>query len=161
MKVSAYFLTVVSAIILLGLVGCGGDRFPVRPAKGKVLCNGKPITSGSITFTPIGTDANNSETGKQASGTLDSDGTFVLSTYGRFDGAIVGKHIVQFSGAGAEDSDESESDSKGESETTSGKGNVIRRVNQKSDCVQKEEITVEVAARGENDFTIELNPKGK
>ena len=161
MKVSPHSLTVFSAILLLGLDGCGGGEIPVRPAKGKVVCNGKPITSGSITFTPIGTDANNSDTGKQASGALNSDGTFVLSTYGRFDGAIVGKHLVQFSGSGADDSDESEIDEKSDSEPTSGKGKVIRRNNQKSDCVQKAEITVEVAARGENDFTIELDPKRK
>lgn len=161
MKVSSRPLARISAIFLLSLVGCGAGQFPVRPAKGKVVCEGKPITSGSVTFTPISTEASKLETGKQASGTLNSDGVFVLSTYGRFDGAIVGKHSVQFSGSGEEDSEDETEHEEGESEATSGKGMLNRKDKQKSSCVQKQEIIVEVAARGENDFTIELTPKGK
>jgi hypothetical protein len=163
MKVSSRSIVLVAAMFLLSLVGCGGGQFPVRPAKGKVVCDGKPITSGSVTFTPISTDASKLETGKQASATLNSEGVFVLSTYGRFDGAIVGKHSVQFSGSGEEDLDaETESNDEGESEVNSGKSKNTRQgKKQKSDCDQKEEIIVEVTARGENNFTIELTPKGK
>ncbi len=38
--------------------GCGSTDFPVRPAKGQVLCDGKPVASGSITFTPMAMLAN-------------------------------------------------------------------------------------------------------
>ena len=163
MKASSRIFVVPPALILLTLLGCGSGQFPVRPAKGKIVCNGKPITSGSVTFTPISTDASKLETGKQASATLNSDGLFVLSTYGRFDGAIIGKHSVQFSGGGEEDSDaETESNEEGEPEANSGKSKNNRLgKKRKSDCAQKEEIIVEVTARGENDFTIELSPKGK
>ena len=162
MKQSSQPLARIIAIFLLSLVGCGGGQFSVRPAKGKVVCDGKPITYGSITFTPISTDASKRETGKQASATLNSDGAFVLSTYGRFDGAIIGKHSVQFSGSGEEDSEnEAESNEVGESEATAGNGKKNRQgKKQKSDCAQREEIIVEVTAGGENDFTIELTPKG-
>ena len=119
------------------------------------------MVSGSVTFTPISSDPSKVETGKQASGTINSDGTFILSTYGRFDGAIVGKHSVQFSGAGDEDSqDETEGDEESDTEETAGNRKDKRQgKKQKPACVQKGEITLEVTAQGENDFTIELTPK--
>lgn len=144
-------------LLSLVLPGCGGSKFPVRPCKGKVLCDGKPLASGSVTFTPI-SDDQKIETGKQASGTLNSEGVFVLSTYGRFDGAIVGKHSVQFSGAGQEDTEEESSSE--EDEDATGKSKLNRQAKKpKPECVQKEEIILEVTATGENDFTIELTPR--
>ncbi len=39
----------------------------------------------------------NSVLGKPATGVVQDDGSFVLSTYGNNDGAVVGKHQVMFS----------------------------------------------------------------
>ncbi len=81
------------ALVGLGLVlwigsiaGCGGDTLPVAPVEGTVLYNGKPLTSGVVTFLPA--------TGPVATGEIQSDGTFRLSTYGDGDGAVLGKHQV-------------------------------------------------------------------
>ena len=147
---------------LATLAGCGDNPFPVARAKGKVICDGKPLTSGSISFSPIG-KPDQLETGKPASATLGPDGTFVLSTFGRFDGAIVGKHSVQFTGGGAEDSEEGEESAEenpdAPAQKPKGKTGDSTRAN--ADCVQRGEIIVEVIASGPNDFTIDLSASRK
>lgn len=79
------------------LAGCGGGGFAVAPVKGTVTCNGKAVEGGSVTLRPIEVDTIKNELkGKPASGQVNPDGTFVLSTYGTNDGAVVGKHAVSF-----------------------------------------------------------------
>ena len=68
------------------IAGCGSGELPVAPVEGTVLYNGKPLTSGVVTFLPA--------TGPVATGEIQSDGTFRLSTYGDGDGAVLGKHQV-------------------------------------------------------------------
>jgi len=84
--------------MLLGLSGCGGPGARVAPVKGKVVFDGKPVKGGSITFRPVasGTESKAGALGKPATGDVGDDGTFVLSTYGKGDGAVVGKHEVLF-----------------------------------------------------------------
>lgn len=80
-------------------VGCGGSsgEFKVAPVKGKVIFNGQPVTSGSIHFRPVAVQgAKEGMQGKPASGQIQSDGTFVLTTFRQGDGAIVGKHEVSY-----------------------------------------------------------------
>lgn len=88
----------VSALVLMvGLSGCGGgsgDQKATAAAGGKVSFNGAPVTGGSITLSPVG---DGKQVGKPASATIQSDGTFKLSTYGNNDGAVIGKHRVTFS----------------------------------------------------------------
>ncbi len=143
-------------LFLILIAGCGDGQFPVRPAKGKIVCSGKPMTSGSVTFTPIGA------AGKPARATVDADGSFVLSTFGKFDGAIVGKHQVEFSLPEADDTENEELESgEAASEEVRRKAKKGQTNAAKSDCVQKGEITVEVRASGKNEFTIELTTSGK
>lgn len=137
------------------LFGCNGSQFKVVPAEGIVLCNGTPVTTGSISLTPLSGE-NSLESGKPASASLGPDGRFRLSTYGRFDGAIVGKHQVVYVGGEDEDSEESEGVSDEDLVANGGKG-AKKQTGSKSDCVQKGEIVVEVVASGKNDFTIELS----
>jgi hypothetical protein len=84
--------------VCVALYGCGGGDalyMEVAPARGKVTFNGQPVTDGSVMFTPVPSgEAEDRMTGKSASGELDSNGEFVLSTYEAQDGAIVGKHQV-------------------------------------------------------------------
>ena len=54
--------------------------------------DGKPITAGRVMFFP--TASNGKNTGKAASGQLDSSGAFELTTYRDSDGAVVGEHTV-------------------------------------------------------------------
>ncbi len=79
------------ALLVAGpiLAGCGGDRLTVAPVEGKVMYQGKPLEFGAVIFQPAA--------GPGASGTIQSDGSFCLSTYGNEDGAVLGTHKVAFS----------------------------------------------------------------
>ncbi len=72
-------------------VGCGGsENVEVFPARGIVTFDGKPMTGGgAISLVPVA-----SQNGKNAGGTINSDGTFVLTTYEDGDGAMAGSFRV-------------------------------------------------------------------
>ena len=53
---------------------------------GKVLLDGQPLTSGVVTVWPSG--------GRAACDTIQSDGSFELTTYSSGDGALLGTHPV-------------------------------------------------------------------
>jgi hypothetical protein len=76
---------------LVSLAGCGRAPFPVAPVHGKVTVDGKPLSTGKILFAPVA-QGENMDAGKWAIGALQPDGSFVLSTYGENDGAVVGEH---------------------------------------------------------------------
>jgi|LSQX01.2.fsa_nt_gb hypothetical protein len=96
----APWIPALAAIALFAmLTGCGktGSEYTVAPVKGKVTYNGEAVKGGSITLRPIAAvDGKEGVTGKPASGSVGGDGTFVLSTYGKNDGAVVGKHQVMY-----------------------------------------------------------------
>ena len=77
------------------LAGCGPqlEEFPVAPVTGTVTCNGEPLEGGRIQFSPVRA-GEEVEAGKPAQAVIEVTGTFVLSTYARGDGAVVGKHTV-------------------------------------------------------------------
>ena len=92
--------------VVCGLSGCGGSKFQMAPVSGVCLCNGNPIEAGLVVFEPIPESGTSlQESGRSASGMLNPDGTFVLSTFGRNDGAIVGKHKVLVFAPPLEDDD--------------------------------------------------------
>jgi hypothetical protein len=51
-----------------------------------VRLDGKPLTTGRVQFIPAA--------GREASGRIQSDGSYVLGTYEESDGALIGKHQV-------------------------------------------------------------------
>lgn len=82
--------------LILGVVflsGCGGTTEQVSnllkpvPVKGKVSYKGKPLTGGTIRFEP-------EDGGREASGNIEPDGSFTLSTFQADDGAVAGSHKV-------------------------------------------------------------------
>src|SRR4051794_24814243 len=74
-----------AAFISVTLAGCGhSGELETATVSGVVRLDGKPITTGTVTFVP--------QHGRAATGSIRNDGTFVLSTYGSGDGAIVGKN---------------------------------------------------------------------
>jgi hypothetical protein len=93
--------------ICLAVAGCGGgSNFKTAPVSGTVRCNGTLITAGLVVFTPIpkpGTKTQ--ETGRSATGIIQADGTFILSTYKDGDGAIIGRHRIQVMAPPPEDDD--------------------------------------------------------
>lgn len=86
-------LVALTALPCLLLVGCGKGQLKTYPAKGKVVfADGSPVKVGTI-------ECKSFEHGVQATGTIDTDGSFVLTTYRDGDGAVAGNHkcvIVQF-----------------------------------------------------------------
>jgi hypothetical protein len=80
-------------VLLIGAVlsGCSSrEKFDVAPVKGKVLCDGRPVPGGIVTFAPVAS-GNSLKPGKSAGAEIETDGTFVLSTYAQGDGAVIGK----------------------------------------------------------------------
>jgi hypothetical protein len=61
------------------------------PVKGKVTYKGKPLAMGMISFVPDGY-------GREARGDIQSDGSFVLTTYKEGDGVVAGEHRVTITG---------------------------------------------------------------
>ncbi len=88
---------VVASLLLVPFSGCGvaGSGTPpsLIPVKGKVSYRGKPITKGVVRFEPDGY-------GRKASGPIQSDGTFVLSTEKEGDGVDAGHHQVSITSTG-------------------------------------------------------------
>ncbi len=80
------WLIVAVAVALVPCPGCGGNTPEVAPVEGKVLISGQPLTTGRIITTPAA--------GRGATGYIQQDGTFELSTYGEGDGALLGTHSV-------------------------------------------------------------------
>jgi hypothetical protein len=60
--------------------------------QGKVTYQGKLLGSGRVLFTPA--SGKGGESGQSASGEIDSNGTYELTTFNTGDGAILGQHIV-------------------------------------------------------------------
>lgn len=76
--------------LLAGCIGTsiGCHRGPeVVPVEGIVYYNDAPLPFGSVMFQP--------QVGQPAGARLNKDGTFKLSTFSEFDGAIVGNHKVK------------------------------------------------------------------
>ncbi len=74
-------------LFILGLVGCGSDTPHVVPVKGKVSYQGKPLTSGTVMLVPDGD-------GFGATGQIQPDGSFILTSFKQNDGAAPGKYKV-------------------------------------------------------------------
>lgn len=81
--------TLPAALVCLGAVlasGCGSSHPATAPVRGKITCEGQPVTEGTVTFYP--------EQGRSATGRIQPDGTYALTTFDEGDGAILGKHKV-------------------------------------------------------------------
>jgi hypothetical protein len=80
-----------SRVVLLGVVclspaGCGDAQLKTAVVRGKVTFNGKPVPNGTISFIPTA--------GPTATGEIQPDGSFTLTTYRKGDGAVLGRHTV-------------------------------------------------------------------
>ena len=84
-------------LCFLTCLGCGGgsDDLAIGTVSGKVTRNGQPVSGGSVSFVPIASP-DRKMAGKPADGEIGADGTYKLSTYGKDDGAVIGKHRVTF-----------------------------------------------------------------
>ena len=88
-----------AVLLTLGccLAGCSEKPFPLAKASGICNCEGQPMSGGLLILSPIHDPATHGDkrlVGKPAQGLIQPDGTFVLSTYGTNDGAVIGRHSV-------------------------------------------------------------------
>ncbi|TWW08564.1 hypothetical protein E3A20_23080, partial [Planctomyces bekefii] len=118
------------------------------------------LISGSITLVPLaaaGAAATGKDVGKPAKAELKADGTFELSTYGQFDGAVPGRHKVIYEGPEGEEAGEEEEAAEGETETADPNARKARKTAKPKTALQvKEGTEVEVKSGSENRFVIEL-----
>jgi len=87
MKVAAvHSLRIATLLSLAVLVGCSGNGIATYPVEGIVtLEDGTPLQTGTVEFNSIERDLT-------ASGKIQSDGTFRLTTFKDGDGAVSGDH---------------------------------------------------------------------
>lgn len=80
-------------LLVLAAAGCGGvsDAPVLAKVTGVVMLDGKPLTKGSVQFTP---DSSQGTSGRMALGDIGPDGEFTLTTSTPGDGAQVGFHKV-------------------------------------------------------------------
>jgi hypothetical protein len=74
-------------VALSFLAGCSSKRgLETAPVKGKITFKGKPLPNGTVMFVP--------GEGPAATGEIDKDGNYRLTTYSTGDGAVLGNHKV-------------------------------------------------------------------
>jgi hypothetical protein len=77
---------------LAALAGCGSDGPTLIPIKGEVLYKGallRDVSRGHVMYLPKSPDA------RQASGRIQPDGTFVLTTFQNADGVTPGEYQIK------------------------------------------------------------------
>ncbi len=80
-------------VLLLGLVGCGGDGLKRVPVKGKITAKGEPLDGVTVQFIPTGATQ-----GEGGIGRSDNDGNFSLTGSRRGDeGVVAGEYKVRLS----------------------------------------------------------------
>jgi hypothetical protein len=81
----------VFGLTLLGMAGCGRPGPAVARVEGVVMLDGKPLSSGRVTFWPA--------EGRSGSGWIEEDGSFTIGTFRKADGAVIGPHKVAVTAA--------------------------------------------------------------
>ena len=132
------FWLLVTCALAAGFAGCGYNSGDKGSVNGKVVANGQPVTAGQLTFAPASGTA-----GAPAIGSIESDGTFTLTTDKPGDGAAIGKHTVTYAAPPPEDPN------------WDGYGTPPPMKKSPFDGMVPKEKEVEVKA-GSNDITVEL-----
>ncbi|QDT97785.1 carboxypeptidase regulatory-like domain-containing protein [Gimesia aquarii] len=136
-------LLLSTCLILAGCSGGPTDTPPLARVKGTVTLDGKPLTSGTVQFTP---NKDRGTTGRMALGGIQPDGTFELMTIKAGDGAQIGHHLVAI-----ECYESTEFDPKNPTNPEP-KSLIPKRYTDSN----KSGLTAEVKANEENSFTFDL-----
>ena len=90
---SRSLIVLMAGCLLLPLAGCQkkSNLPPLAVTTGTVTYEGKPLTSGLVTFVP---DVSKGTTGPTGIGYIQSDGTYRIQT-AQQDGALVGHHKIR------------------------------------------------------------------
>ena len=94
MRTFSSFRGIVCTLIACAILsGCNSGRLKTYPVQGKVVfANGTPVKVGTVETKSV-------QHNVQATGSIDLDGSFTLTTYQPNDGAVAGEHrcvVVQF-----------------------------------------------------------------
>lgn len=129
-------------VACVAAVGCSNQP-PVAPVRGIVKMDGKPLPGGRVMFQPIAS-GEKKIVGQVAIGQIQKDGSFVLTTYEDGDGALIGAHhpVVM--------ENRQEDDPNAARPTVAGP---------KIGVISLNDITYEVVAGEDNEFTIELDSR--
>lgn len=136
--------------------GCSSsDNVAVYPVQGIVRFEGKPMAGGgSISFVPTV-----SQKGKNAGGTINPDGTFVMTTYTDGDGAMAGSFRVIIN-----QSTTQEPDFGGDSDAPGAASQAAALTVSEQEQIPllygdplNSPVTVTIEAKEKNELTIELN----
>jgi hypothetical protein len=86
--------------LLWSISGCGGDEFGrCYRVSGRVTREGLPLTRGTVNYLPV-----DARKGHPATGEIQPDGTYMLTTKDPGDGALVGDYRVTIDLVDVEDS---------------------------------------------------------
>jgi len=86
-RAASHFSLLAAALAVIVSTGCGSDAPKSVPVTGKVTYNGQPVTSGTVMLVP-------QDSGYGATGQIQPDGTFVLTSFKQGDGAAPGNYTV-------------------------------------------------------------------
>jgi hypothetical protein len=89
----------VAALLCVGgTTGCNSGGLPnMVPIRGEVRLDGSPVAEGQVVYLP-----KDPSQGRQASGPIKPDGTFVLTTLKAGDGAMAGDYDIVVFGYGTD-----------------------------------------------------------
>jgi hypothetical protein len=85
-QLNSEFEIVILICLMAGVGGCGGTHSNMAEVRGRVLLDGKALTSGSVMTLP--------DSGPGANGIINAQGEFSLTTRETVSGASVGKHHI-------------------------------------------------------------------
>jgi hypothetical protein len=77
---------------LFAVAGCGEGKIPLYPVTGKVLVDGQPAAGAMVIFCPI--EGSEELMRERPLGIAGADGTFLLTTFLKDDGAPAGQYKV-------------------------------------------------------------------
>ncbi len=90
-SMTARLIYVLSLSLAMAAGGCGSDGPTTIPVRGEVVYKGAPlkdVPQGLVHYLPKGSE------GRQASGRLQPDGSFVLTTFKSGDGVVPGEYDI-------------------------------------------------------------------
>jgi hypothetical protein len=90
------FVILATGFALPWLAGCGSSGPKMIPIHGSVSYNGAPLTNvtqGIVRYLP----KDEKSPGREATGRIQSDGSFVMTTFQKDDGVVTGEYVITVS----------------------------------------------------------------
>ena len=91
MTIQPFFHIAGGLFVVAGAIGgCDRSSGPITiPIRGEVLYEGQPLKEGLVVYLP-----KNSDDSRQASGKIEANGSFVLTTFKKGDGVVPGEYAI-------------------------------------------------------------------